>query len=201
MGKAIPNAEILVVREDGSECEPDEPGELVHRGALVALGYWNDPERPPSASDPAPGQPPELPQPGDRRSGPATRCGATSEGFLYFVGRKDEMIKTSGYRVSPTEVEEVLYGSGSVAEVVALGRAASRSSARAWSLVVQPAGDGLDTDAVMAYCRKRTAALHGPGSDRAAQRTAAQPQRQDRPKDPGRSVSATISMRSETPHE
>ena len=45
IGKAIPNAEILVVRPDGTPCEPGEEGELVHRGALVALGYWNDPER------------------------------------------------------------------------------------------------------------------------------------------------------------
>jgi acyl-CoA synthetase (AMP-forming)/AMP-acid ligase II len=44
IGKAIPNAEVMVVREDGSLCEPNEPGELVHRGALVSLGYWNDPE-------------------------------------------------------------------------------------------------------------------------------------------------------------
>ena len=45
IGKAIPNAEILVLREDGSECAPDEPGELVHRGALVGMGYWNDAEK------------------------------------------------------------------------------------------------------------------------------------------------------------
>ena len=45
IGKAIPNAEILVLREDGTPCAPDEPGELVHRGALVGMGYWNDPEK------------------------------------------------------------------------------------------------------------------------------------------------------------
>jgi acyl-CoA synthetase (AMP-forming)/AMP-acid ligase II len=45
IGKAIPNAEILVLREDGTECAPDEPGELVHRGALVGQGYWNDAEK------------------------------------------------------------------------------------------------------------------------------------------------------------
>ena len=45
IGKAIPNAEILVLREDGSECDADEPGELVHRGALVGMGYWNDAEK------------------------------------------------------------------------------------------------------------------------------------------------------------
>ena len=56
IGKAIPNAEILVVRPDGTPCEPGEEGELVHRGALVALGYWNDPERTAERFRPAPGR-------------------------------------------------------------------------------------------------------------------------------------------------
>ncbi len=55
IGKAIPNAEILVVRPDGTACEPGEEGELVHRGALVALGYWNDPERTVLRFKPVPG--------------------------------------------------------------------------------------------------------------------------------------------------
>src|SRR5690606_28871634 len=56
IGKAVPNAEILVVRKDGSRCAPGEPGELVHRGAFVAMGYWNDPERTALRFRPAPGQ-------------------------------------------------------------------------------------------------------------------------------------------------
>jgi len=120
MGKAIPNAEILVVREDGSICDPDEPGELVHRGALVALGYWNDPERTAARFRPVPGQPPELPTPEL-----AVFSGDTvvkdEDGFLYFVGRKDDMIKSSGYRISPTELEEVVYSSGLIDECAALG--------------------------------------------------------------------------------
>ena len=56
IGKAIPNAEILVVRPDGTRCDPGEPGELVHRGALVALGYWNDPERTAERFSPRPGR-------------------------------------------------------------------------------------------------------------------------------------------------
>lgn len=120
MGKAIPNAEILVVRPDGTPCAPQEPGELVHRGALVSLGYWNDLERTALRFRPVPGSPPELPF-----QELAVWSGDTvmkdEEGYLYFVGRTDEMIKTSGYRVSPTEVEEVLYATGLVAEAVALG--------------------------------------------------------------------------------
>ena len=120
MGKAIPNAEILVVREDGTPCDPGEPGELVHRGGLVSLGYWNDPERTALRFRPAPNQPAGLPFPEI-----AVWSGDTvvkdEDGFLYFVGRKDDMIKSSGYRISPTEVEEVIYGTGLVNECAALG--------------------------------------------------------------------------------
>jgi acyl-CoA ligase (AMP-forming) (exosortase A-associated) len=120
MGKAIPNAEIMVVREDGTPCAPGEPGELVHRGVHVALGYWNDAEKTAERYKPVPGQAagltiPEL----------AVWSGDTvkidEEGFFYFLGRRDEMIKTSGYRVSPTEIEEVVYATELVAEVAAIG--------------------------------------------------------------------------------
>ena len=124
IGKAIPNAEILVLREDGSACAPEEPGELVHRGALVGMGYWNDAEKTAErykllASD-APGRQPGLQLPEYAVfSGDTVRQDA--EGFLYFIGRRDEMMKTSGYRVSPTEVEEILYATKLVGECVAFG--------------------------------------------------------------------------------
>jgi acyl-coenzyme A synthetase/AMP-(fatty) acid ligase len=124
IGKAIPNAEILVLREDGTPCEPDEPGELVHRGALVGLGYWNDAEKTAErykllAND-APGRQAGLQLPEYAVfSGDTVRKDA--EGFLYFIGRRDEMMKTSGYRVSPTEVEEILYATQMVGECVAFG--------------------------------------------------------------------------------
>ena len=120
IGKAIPNAEILVVRPDGTPCVPGEEGELVHRGAHVALGYWNDPEKTAERYKPAPGQLAGLPL-----TEMAVWSGDTvkmdDEGFLYFVGRRDEMIKTSGYRVSPTEVEEVVYAMQIADEVAAVG--------------------------------------------------------------------------------
>ena len=124
IGRAIPNAEILVLREDGSTCGPDEPGELVHRGALVGLGYWNDPAKTAERYKP-------LPRAADGStsglvlpeiavfSGDNVRRDA--EGFLYFIGRRDEMIKTSGYRVSPTEIEEALHATGLLAEIAAFG--------------------------------------------------------------------------------
>ena len=120
MGKAIPNAEIMVVREDGTPCAPGEPGELVHRGVHVALGYWNDPEKTAERFRPAPGQLAGLPIP-ELAVWSGDTVKMDDEGFLYFVGRRDEMIKTSGYRVSPTEVEEVVYATELVTEVAALG--------------------------------------------------------------------------------
>lgn len=120
MGKAIPNAEIMVVREDGTPCAPGEPGELVHRGVHVALGYWNDPDKTAERYKLAPGQPAGLPIP-EMAVWSGDTVKMDDEGFLYFIGRRDEMIKTSGYRVSPTEVEEVVYATELVTEVAAVG--------------------------------------------------------------------------------
>ena len=152
IGKAIPNTEIMVVREDGTECAPGEPGELVHRGALVGLGYWNDPVKTTERYRPAPGQPPELPNPEIAVwSGDQVRCDA--EGYLYFVSRKDEMIKTSGYRVSPTEIEEVVYATGLAAQAAAVG-IPHPIIGQAVVVIVQPSRPPLDVDAVLAHCRR-----------------------------------------------
>ena len=147
IGKAIPNAEILVVHPDGTPCEPGAEGELVHRGALVAMGYWNDPERTAARFRPAPGR-----LDGITASELAVWSGdivkADEEGFLYFVGRNDEMIKTSGYRVSPNEIEEVAYGTGLVRDAVALGVDDLRLGQRI-VLVVSPADGQLDRDLLL----------------------------------------------------
>jgi acyl-CoA ligase (AMP-forming) (exosortase A-associated) len=153
IGKAIPNAEILVVRPDGQLCDADEPGELVHRGALVSLGYWNDPERTAERFKPAPAQPPAICLPEMAVwSGDVVRRDA--EGFLYFIGRRDEMIKTSGYRVSPTEVEEVIHSTGLVGGVAAIGAPHPRLGQGIIVVVTAPAGGKLDADAVMTECRR-----------------------------------------------
>jgi len=120
IGKAIPNAEIFVVRNDGSICDVDEPGELVHCGPLVSLGYWNKPEKMAKTFKPAPSQ-----QENTTECAIAVWSGdkvkRDKEGCLYFISREDEMIKTSSYRVSPTEIEDVVYASGLVTEAVAIG--------------------------------------------------------------------------------
>ena len=161
IGKAIPNAEVLVVHEDGTPCAPGEPGELVHRGALVSLGYWNDPEKTAERFKPVPGQPHGLVLTENAVwSGDTVRM--DEEGFLYFISRRDEMIKTSGYRVSPTEVEEVIYATGLVAEAAALGIAHPVLGQAI--VVVATARDGvrLDTQELLAQCRQQLPAFMVP---------------------------------------
>ena len=120
IGKAIPNSEIMVLRPDGTPCDADEPGELVQRGALVAQGYWNDAEKTAERFRVLPGRDPGLVLPEIAVfSGDTVR--RDEEGFLYFIGRVDEMIKSSGYRISPNEVEEVLYATQLVGECAAFG--------------------------------------------------------------------------------
>lgn len=152
MGKAIPNAEILVVRPDGTPCAANEPGELVHRGSLVALGYWNDPAKTAERYKPAPGQDPAL-----VLTELAVWSGDTvrmdEEGFLYFIGRRDEMIKTSGYRVSPTEVEEVVLASGLVGEAVALGVPHKTLGQAIVILATAPPGVTGDSAKLIESCR------------------------------------------------
>ncbi|MCK0509193.1 acyl-CoA ligase (AMP-forming), exosortase A system-associated [Aromatoleum anaerobium] len=165
IGKAIPNTEVLVLREDGSECAPNEPGELVQRGALVALGYWNDPEKTAERYRPLPagvaGREGGLVIPEIAVfSGDTVR--RDEEGFLYFIGRRDEMIKTSGYRVSPTEVEEIVYSTALVGECAAFGLP-HPTLGQTIGVVATPAhGTTLDTAALLAECRRRMPAYMVP---------------------------------------
>jgi len=154
IGKAIPNAEILVLRPDGSTCDVDEPGELVHRGALVALGYWNDTVKTAKRFRPLPSRHTGLP--GIEVavwSGDTVR--ADADGFLYFISREDEMIKSSGYRISPSEVEEVLHANPCVAEAVAIG--VPHPALGQAIIVVASAHENslIDAEAVLADCKAR----------------------------------------------
>jgi acyl-coenzyme A synthetase/AMP-(fatty) acid ligase len=132
VGNAIPFARIDVVRADGTPCAVDEPGELVHSGPLVAQGYWQDSARTAERFRQAPqfianegraGSPfavwPTSVWPIAVWSG--DRVVRDAEGDIRFLGRLDDMIKSSGYRISPTEIEEALYATGLVHEGVALG--------------------------------------------------------------------------------
>ncbi|HNO14221.1 MAG TPA: AMP-binding protein, partial [Accumulibacter sp.] len=157
--------EILVLREDGSPCAPNEPGELVHRGALVGMGYWNDHEKTAERYKPLPTNTPGrdaglvLPEIAVF-SGDTVR--RDEEGFLYFIGRRDEMMKTSGYRVSPTEVEEVIYATRLVGECVAFGVEHAALGQAIQVIATPAAGDSLDTTALLADCRNRMPAYMVP---------------------------------------
>ena len=166
IGKAIPNAEILVLRDDGTSCDANEPGELVHRGGLVGLGYWNDAAKTAERYKPLPAGAPwratglQLPE-FAVYSGDTVRRDA--EGFLYFIGRRDEMIKTSGYRVSPAEVEEILYATRLVGECVAFGIDHAVLGQAIQVIATAPAGDAsVDLPGLQAQCRARMPAYMVP---------------------------------------
>jgi amino acid adenylation domain-containing protein len=121
LGKALPNVEVFVINKDGKECEPGEEGELVHRSKMMFRGYWNDPEKTSRVIKLLP-----------FRSGEGCNYSMAvwtgdivkkdEEGFLYFVGRDDELMKCFGYRVSPQEIEDVLYKVDKINEVVVFGQ-------------------------------------------------------------------------------
>ncbi|QOV94945.1 acyl-CoA ligase (AMP-forming), exosortase A system-associated [Novosphingobium sp. ES2-1] len=117
IGSAIPFAEVLVINDLGEEAQAEEEGELVHAGPLVAQGYWQDAERTAERFRPAPA----FSKLGGMAVWSGDRVKRDAQGLLHFVGRRDAMIKTSGNRVSPQEVEEAAVATGIVAEAVALG--------------------------------------------------------------------------------
>ena len=115
VGQAIPHAEVLVCRPDGSITADGEPGELVHAGPLVAMGYWNDPAATALRFRPAPAA--------ARSGGLAVWSGdemvRDADGDLHFLARRDAMMKVAGYRISPAEVEETALATGLAREAVA----------------------------------------------------------------------------------
>ena len=151
IGKAVPNAQVMVLRPDGSECAAGEAGELVHCGALVAQGYWNDPAATAERFRPLPrgaGGPP-----GERAVWSGDTLRADGEGFLYFIGRNDDLIKTCGYRVSPTEVEDVVGATGLVAEVAAFGVAHPVLGQAIVVLATANEGAALEAATLLEACR------------------------------------------------
>jgi amino acid adenylation domain-containing protein len=117
IGKAIPDVEILVLDDQGNDVGPGEPGELVHRGGCVAKGYWNAPEATAARFR-------ELDRfPGEKVVFSGDLVSRDEDGYLYFLGRRDAMIKTSGFRVSPTEVEDVAVRFPGVDACIAVGMA------------------------------------------------------------------------------
>lgn len=154
MGKAIPDTEIRVINEHGQECKPGEIGELVHRGPTVSMGYWGNPEATAKVLRPNPLAPAEL---GDQErvcySGDLVK--KDEEGFLYYLGRRDTMIKCSGHRISPTEVEEVLFQSGQVRQAAVIGIPDEVMGQVIKAFVVARDGSPLEVPKLLAYCGER----------------------------------------------
>ena len=154
IGKAVPNQVIRVLRPDGSACVAGEVGELVHRGSFVAHGYWGDHQQTAERFRPLPsGLAGEVLAETAVWSGDYVR--QDEDGYLYFVGRKDSLIKTSGMRVSPTEIEEAICEIDGVLEALAFGLADQVLGQRiVVAFVPRSSSDPqLLAKAILAHCR------------------------------------------------
>ncbi|WP_380778986.1 AMP-binding protein [Sphingomonas sp. R86520] len=153
MGRAIPFAEVSVVKPDGTRAVPGEVGELVHSGPLVAQGYWRDAARTAVRFRPAPDG-----------VGMAVWSGDTvvegKDGLLRFVGRDDEMIKSAGNRISPLEIEEAVLAGGEAREAVAVGVPDDRLGQ---GIVVMLAGDVSGEATLRARLRTALPSFMQPG--------------------------------------
>lgn len=143
IGKAIPNTEILVIDEQGNRCAPGEIGELVHRGPTVSLGYWQQPELTAKRLRPHPLLPATLAEK-ERVCYSGDLVRSDEDGFLYFVGRLDSLIKSSGFRLSPTEVEAVLMQSNWLQDAAVIGVADEMLGQAVKAFVVAKADIELD---------------------------------------------------------
>jgi acyl-CoA synthetase (AMP-forming)/AMP-acid ligase II len=115
IGKAIPDVELYVLDNELNVCPPGVSGQLVHRGGCMSKGYWNQPEKSAECFR-------EIPMfPGEKVLFSGDTVRADEEGYIYFIARGDSMIKTHGYRVSPTEIEEEAATHEKITAAVAFG--------------------------------------------------------------------------------
>ena len=154
MGKAIPNTEILVVNEQGQPCKPSEVGELVHRGPTVSMGYWGQPELTEKVLRPHPFIPSEIGE-SERVCYSGDLVTMDDDGFLYFVGRRDNMIKSSGFRISPTEIEEVLFQSGMLREAAVIGIPDATLGQVIKAFVAARDEEPVNSEALLSFCAEK----------------------------------------------
>lgn len=145
VGRAIPGTEVWLEDEDGRRVPPGEIGELVVRGRHVMRGYWNNPEATRERFRPGP-------IPGERLCYSGDLFRADEDGFLYFISRKDDIIKCRGEKVSPREVENVIYGIEGVTEVAVVGVPDPLLGQAIKAFVVAP-GRELTAPQVLAHCK------------------------------------------------
>lgn len=147
VGIAMPDSEVYIVDDDGNEItEPGKAGELVVRGPNVMLGYWNRPE-----------ETAKMLRPGRHSLERALFTGdlfyKDDEGYLYFVARKDDIIKSRGEKVSPKEVENALYLLTDVAEAAVVGVKDDVLGQAVKAFVVLRAGSVLTQKDILAHCK------------------------------------------------
>ena len=153
IGRAMPYSDWLVLRADGRECAPGEAGELVQRGPLVTLGYWNDSGR----SSAEFRQLPSLPglALGENGRWPGAGARKDMDGYLYLVDARSDTITTGGYRVRAREVEKIVVGTGLVAEAAAVGVAHPVLGQVIAVLATARPGARLDSTILFGACRAR----------------------------------------------
>jgi len=148
VGKAIPNVEAWIVDARGRRVAPGTVGELVVRGANVMKGYWGMPEETDRVLKPGP-------YPGEKVLHTGDLFRADADGYLYYVSRRDEMIKSRGEKVSPREVEEVLYALEGVAEAAVIGVPDRILGHAVKAVIVEREGWRLTEQDVLRHCRAR----------------------------------------------
>jgi acyl-CoA synthetase (AMP-forming)/AMP-acid ligase II len=142
------NCEVFLVDEKGNEVRPGETGELIVRGSNVMQGYWNDPET--TARTYKPGQ-----YPAERFMYSGDYFRKDEEGFLYFLGRKDSMIKSGGERISPKEIENLICEHADISEVAVIGLDDEVLGQAIKAFVVPHPGAELTEQDVLRYCKEK----------------------------------------------
>lgn len=148
VGIAIPFTEVYVVDEQGQRVPPGVVGELVVRGAHVMKGYWRAPEETARKLRPGP-----LPDEKVLYTGDLFRT--DDEGYLYFVSRRDDIIKSRGQKVAPREVENVLHTHPDIAEAAVVGVDDPILGQAVKAFVVLRPGAQLATQELLAHCARR----------------------------------------------
>ena len=145
VGKAMPNCEVKIVNENGEAVKKGETGELVIRGSNVMKGYWNAPQLTAKyfRNDINPGE--TLLYSGDLFR-------ADDEGYLYFVGRKDDMIKSRGERLSAREIENTLHDMENISEVAVVGVPDEIFGQSIKAFIVVETGKHVTENDVRAFC-------------------------------------------------
>ncbi len=148
VGIAIPNTELWIVDDGGHRLGPGEVGQLVIRGATVMKGYWEKPEE--TAEKLRPG-----PVPGEQVLYTGDLCRLDEEGYLYFVSRMDDIIKSRGEKVSPLEVERALYRVPGVVEAAVVGVPDAVLGEAVKAYVVATEAAGLTEKLVQKECQRQ----------------------------------------------